>query len=103
MGLSILRTLTVIITRLFHGACLQEMIALASIMVPSDDGDPLKYFARAMEQYTKLPGMRARLLASRCTLTAGTVLTCVHSASLNVRTRGAFKALCMRVKVMSKP
>lgn len=67
-----------------HPACLQEMIALALIIAPSEGNDPLKYFLRAIEQYAKLPGARARLLVSRCALMTGGVFNQLEESQASV-------------------
>ena len=43
----------------------QEMLGLCCILEPSDGNDPQKYFTRAYDSYTRLPGPLPRMLATR--------------------------------------
>ncbi|MEW5318844.1 MAG: hypothetical protein WDW38_010029, partial [Sanguina aurantia] len=49
-------------------AGVEEMIGLCCILDPTESNDPLKYFTRAYEAYTKVPGKLSRMLATRCSL-----------------------------------
>jgi hypothetical protein len=52
----------------------QEMIGLCCILDAGEAADPLKYFSRAYEGYTKVPGKVARMLATRTMLLAAAYL-----------------------------
>lgn len=50
--------------------CLQEMIGLCSTLTSDPSADPLKYFNRAYEHYSKVRGRQGRMLATRTMLYA---------------------------------
>jgi hypothetical protein len=49
---------------------MQEMIGVCSILTQDPSVDPIKYFNRAFEHYSKLRGRQGRMLATRVMMTA---------------------------------
>ena len=43
----------------------QEMLGLCCILDPNEGNDPHKYFTRAFDSYSRLPGKLPRMLATR--------------------------------------
>jgi len=54
----------------------QEMLGLCCILDPNEGNDPQKYFTRAFDSYSRLPGKLPRMLATRTMM-----LSAVHQAA----------------------
>jgi len=53
---------------------LQEMIGICAILAADTSVDPVKYFNRAFEHYSKAPGQYSRMLATRVMMDAAASL-----------------------------